>query len=295
MRNRIVPACFLAGSLVLGSFTSLAQQPQVSIQILATFDYPGVGNSTLTQKINDGGDVAGYFVDSSGVTRGYVRFRNGTFTAPIVEPNDTGNLTQIRGINNARTPCGYFLDTANHGFFLSGNTFTQFDVADALSTFVNALNDAGDFAGSFDPTTGSRQSFASIGGSIVSFSVLGGLTEAFGLNNSNEIVGGYLDSVPVRHGYFRDAFGTLTFPIDFPGAIGTLPFGINDQGVIVGRYADSAGAEHGFVLKLPNSFVSFDYPGATFTSLNGINNRGIVCGRYDDGSGLFHGFIGRVR
>ena len=274
----------------------VAEQPQVSIQILATFDYPGVGNSTLPQKINDRGNVAGYFLDSGGVARGFARTRNGTFSPPIVEPNDTGNLTQVRGINAANILCGYFVDTANHGFFLSGNNFTQFDVPGALSTFVLALNDAGDFAGDFDPPTGGRLAFVSIGGNITSFGVPGAtMNSAFSINNSNEISGDYLDNDSITHGFFRDASGTLTFPIDPPGAVATFPFGINDKGMIVGRYTDGAGTDHGFILKMPNSFVSFDYPGATFTSLNGINNQGIVCGRYDDGSGILHGFIGRIR
>lgn len=97
MRNPIVPACFLAVFFVCGSLTSLAQQPQVSIQILATFDYPGEGNSTLPQKINDRGEIVGHFIDSSAITRGFIRFRDGSFSAPIVEPNDTGNDTQARG------------------------------------------------------------------------------------------------------------------------------------------------------------------------------------------------------
>ena len=297
MKIRIFLVAFCAiVFLALPAPNTLAQQPAVSIRILTTFDYPGVGNSTLPQKINDRGNVAGYFIDSGGVTRGFARTRNGTFSPPIVEPNDTGNLTQVRGINAANVLCGYFFDTANHGFFLSGGTFTQFDVPDALSTFLLAINDAGDFAGDFDPPTGGRLAFVSIGGNITSFGVPGAtMNSAFSINNSDEISGDYLDSGSITHGFFRDASGTLTFPIDPPGAAATFPFGINDRGMIVGRYTDGAGANHGFILRMPNSFVSFDYPGATFTSLNGINNQGIICGRYDDGSGILHGFIARVR
>ena len=297
MKMRILSFAFLAISfLPVPALDAVTQQPQVSIQILATFDYPGVGNSTLPQKINDQGNVAGYFIDSAGGTRGFARTRKGNFSPPIVEPNDTGNLTQVRGINAANVLCGYFIDTANHGFFLSGDTFTQFDVPDALSTFVLALNDAGNFTGDFDPPTGGRLAFVSIGGNVTSFGVPGAtINSAFSINNSNEVSGDYLDSGSVTHGYFRDSAGTLTFPIDPPGATATFPFGINDKRIIVGRYTDGAGTDHGFILKMPNSFVSFDYPGATFTSLNGINNQGVVCGRYDDGSGILHGFIGRIR
>lgn len=297
MKTRILLFAFLANFFLrVPTLDAEAQQPQVSIQILATFDYPGVGNSTLPQKINDQGNVAGFFIDSGGVTRGFVRARNGTFSSPIVEPNDTGNLTQVRGINAADILCGYFFDTANHGFFLAGATFTQFDVPDALSTFLLALNDAGNFVGDFDPPTGGRLAFVSIDGNIVPFGIPGAtMNSAFSINNSNEISGDYLDSGSITHGFFRDSAGTLSFPIDPPGATATFPFGINDKRIIVGRYTDGAGTDHGFVLKMPNSFVSFDYPGATSTSLNGINNQGLVCGRYDDGSGILHGFIGRIR
>jgi len=265
MKMRILLFAFLAISfLPFPALDAVAQQPQVSIQILATFDYPGVGNSTLPQKINDQGNVAGYFIDSAGVTRGFARTRKGNFSPPIVEPNDTGNLTQVRGINAANVLCGYFFDTANHGFFLSGNTFTQFDVPDALSTFVLALNDAGNFAGDFDPPTGGRLGFVSIRGNITSFGVPGAtMNSTFSINNSNEVSGDYLDSGSVTHGFFRDSAGTLTFPIDPPGATATFPFGINDKRIIVGRYTDGGGTDHGFILKMPNSFVSFDYPGAT--------------------------------
>ena len=90
---------------LMGTF---AQQAATSgsIEVITTFDYPGTGNSTLPQKINGRGDVVGEFIDSSGVTRGFVRFSNGSFSAPIVDPNDTVGFTEGRGINNSRTVCG---------------------------------------------------------------------------------------------------------------------------------------------------------------------------------------------
>jgi hypothetical protein len=99
------------------------------------FDYPGTGNLTRPQKINDGGDIVGIYLDSSLVQRGFVRFNNGNFSAPIVEPNDTGNVTQGRGINNSRTVCGDYIgsDSFDHGFFLSGGTFTEYNIPDAIA------------------------------------------------------------------------------------------------------------------------------------------------------------------
>ena len=61
---------------------------------------PGTGNQTLPQKINEKGDVVGVFLDLTGVSRGFVRFSDGSFSAPIVDPNDTVGFTEARGINN---------------------------------------------------------------------------------------------------------------------------------------------------------------------------------------------------
>ena len=295
MKLNYLLACILAVCLLFPPSAVFAQRTPI-IEVLATFDYPGTGNSTLPQKINDQGDVAGYYTDSAGVTRGFVRFRNGSFSAPIVDPNGDGFRTELRGINNRRVVCGYSLN-ANfaHGFLLSGQTFTPFDIAGALDTYIYALNEAGDFGGEFDSTGNPGQAYVNLGGTLTVFSVPGAaVTIAFDINNAREVAGNYIDGAGVNHGFFRDAAGTLTFPIDFPASTSTIPFGINDRGLIVGRYADSAGAGHGFLLKLPGKFLQFDYPGAVFTSLNGINQQGVLCGRYDDGSGFFHGFVARV-
>ena len=78
------------------------------------------------------------------------------------------------------------------------------------------------------------------------------MNNAFSINNSNEIAGSYLDSASITHGFFRDASGALTFPIDFPGASSTFPFGINDQGIIIGRYTDRGEPTMGS-FRMPNS------------------------------------------
>src|SRR6516162_5694557 len=119
----------------IGTFAQQAPNSG-SIEVITAFDYPGTGNSTLPQKINERGDIVGAFIDSLGVTRGFVRFKNGSFSAPIVEPNDTVGFTQARGINNSGTVCGDYASSEGneHGFFMSGGTFTEYDIPGALST-----------------------------------------------------------------------------------------------------------------------------------------------------------------
>lgn len=293
-----VSICLLT-SLLLSSVDIFAQPEAITIDILTTFDYPASGNSTQPQKISDRGDIAGLFVDSSGGTRGFVRYKNGTFSAPIIEPSDTANYTTARDVNDSRLICGEFGTSADgtyHGYFLSGATFTQYDVTGATSTFLLGINDAGDFSGAFDIGSDPRQGFVDIGGSVLAFSVPDALsTIPYAINNSDQTAGRYTDTGLAQHGFFRDADGNLTFPIDPPGSTLTTLFGINDSERMVGRFVDGSGITHAFLFQMPNKFFVYDFPGATFTSFNGINSAGIICGRYEDSSGIGHGIVARVR
>ena len=300
MKSKHILNIILAVLFVFPLMGTFAQQASnaFSITVITTFDYPGAGNSTLPQKVSEKGDIVGIFIDSSGVSRGFVRFSDGSFSAPIVDPNDTVGFTEGRGINNPGTVCGDYVgsDGQSHGFFLSGSTFTEYDVPGALSTAVLGINNPGDFTGTFDPGTGILQGFVSRGGTITSFGVPGAIsTLAYETNDSKQLlVGYYIDASGILHGYYRDNAGALHFPVDPSGSVGTVLFGLNNKNWVVGRYADSAGATHGVVFVPPSTFITFDFPGSTFTSLNGISSQGNICGRYVDASGIAHGFLARA-
>ena len=293
-------ASWSAGSPVVIS----AQEPAVHIQILATFDYPGGSMATVPSGINDRGDLAGWYIDSSGLQRGFVRYRNGNFSPPIVPPFEVGRNTAADNINNSETICGFFSsadDTVFHGYFLAGNAFTQFDIEGALSTFVVALNNAGGFAGSFDINPDTTLAFVTSGGVIDCFSIPGAsFTGASSLTGSGATVGNYrIGTETANHGFIRDRAGNLTFPVDFPGPLGptgTVLSGVNDSGWIVGTYYGLDSKEGGFLFRKANGFFAFDYPGALATSLAGISNTGLICGSYIDSLLLTRrGFIGRLR
>jgi uncharacterized membrane protein len=295
--NSIVAVLFVFP--LMGAFAQQAAKSG-SIEVITTFDYPGTGNSTLPQKINERGDVVGEFIDSTGVTRGFVRFSNGSFSAPIVDPNDTVGFTEGRGINNPGTVAGDYAasDGTIHSFFLSGNTFTEYDVPGAVQTNLLGINEPGDFTGGFDPDgSGVFQAFIGRGGTVTAFSVQAAIgTFAYDINNNKKlVVGYYIDASGILHGYYRDRSGALNFPIDPPGSVGTVLFGVNNHNDVVGRYADASGVTHGLFFVPPDSFFTFDYPGTTFTSLNGITQQGNIVGRFTDAAGIGHGFIARVR
>src|SRR6267154_3144592 len=199
MKPKQIIISILAVLFVFPLMGTFAQQAASSgsIEVITTFDYPGAGNLTLPQKINERGDIVGEFIDSSGVVRAFVRFSDGSFSAPIVDPNDTVGFTEGRGINNSRTVVGDYAisDGNNHGFFLSGGTFTEYDISGAATTVVLGINDAGDFTGG-DDSSGTLQAFISVGGTITSFGIPGtNFTLAYDINNSNHlVVGYYIDS-----------------------------------------------------------------------------------------------------
>src|SRR5882762_9148012 len=237
---------------LMGTFAQQAANSG-SIEVITTFDYPGTGNQTLPQKINERGDIVGVFIDSSGVTSGFVRFSDGSLSAPIVDPNDTVGFTEGRGINNSRTVVGDYetSDLNQHGFFLSGGTFTEYDVPGGVTTNVLGINDPGDFTGTFDPGSGILQAFISVGGTLTSFSVPGAsATLAYDINNNKKlVVGRYVDISGVTHGLFFTAPNNF-FTFDYPGSTFTSLNGINAQGFICGRYGDASGIGHGIIARV---------------------------------------------
>lgn len=291
-------------ALLLAAFfallpASLFAQRSVQVDVLFTYDYPGGGTSTTPFGINQNGDIAGYFVDATGATRGFIRYRNGAFSAPIIAPDDSGRNTLGIGINDAQTVVGYYTtpaDNSFHGYFLDGNGFNLYDVPGSIATDVLGINNAGDVVGNFVDSSGNSRGFLSVGGTITPITISGAVIHDFnGIDSFDRIVGAYTDSAANYHGVSVDASGNISAPLDYPGSVMTLLRGINDRGLVVGRYINPDGAVHGLILKLPNSFVTFDYPGALETSLNGISNAGFISGRYTDTAGVRHGFVAKIR
>jgi hypothetical protein len=289
---------------ILGIFIALilagTVAPAATITVLETFDFPGATTvATQPQKINDAGLIVGIVVDSAGVTKGFLRGRSGNFSQAFSEPNDTGNYTAGRGINNARVVNGEYLDGTTgtfHGYRLFQGIFTEYNVPNSSSTIPLGINNLGNFCGSLVSTDGSQPAFLNVAGNVTRFTVPDATaTLAYSINSTNQVVGYYIDAAGVLHGYLRASDGTLTFPVDAVGSTQTILFANNDANWGVGRYVDSSGVTHGLFFQTPDDIRTFDFPGAAgFTSLNGVNQDGYVSGRYLDSAGIAHGFLGKI-
>jgi uncharacterized membrane protein len=282
---------FLTLAACLGALSTAYSQ----ITVVKTFDYHGY--STTPHGLNDLDQVTGSYVDPTGVTYSFLRLPNGSF--PHVHDFYGGDSFYSRGINNSQMFTGYLI--APNGIFaiiITGRqtSDTQFCGGDS---YFYGINNDGDVVGAAQcPGETARVPACIINGGLTPCSnpPNSNGAEANGINISDQVVGEYFDPPPATsfHGYLQSALGTLTYPIDYPGAASTTLLAINDKGSVVGQWFDGAGAGHGFAGNLPNHFVSFDYPGATATALVGINNFRTICGYYTDSAGLNHGFLARL-
>ena len=271
------------------------------IILLSTFDYPGAG-TTFANSINNRGDIAGDYRDTTGVYHGFVRLQTGKFHASRNRERMGPHLLELFEINETRTAVGRIVGSSRvvgeQGFFVNGDAFTYYSFPGAFDTALLAINDKGNFGGyaSFNETFAA---FVSIGGTAFFLDLPDEplLSETHALNNRDQVAGRYRDSFPdfASHGFFWSPDGALTAPIDYPGAADTNLLGMNEEGLLVGNYNNTDQVLHGCVVALPDTFLSYDYPGAIATTLNGVNSSGVITGSYTDAAGVSHGFLAQVQ
>ena len=285
-----IQLCLLVATVTSFPMFQTLAAPEITFELLASFDYPEAV-STYATGVNDDNVVAAVFANSSGKVRGFVR--DGVhLSGPIIHPEDRDGFTEVRDLNNDGILCGYYQGRNGnlHGFLLSGATYTAVDVG-VRETRLNGINDAGNICGSIDDRT---SAFIIVGGTTTNFDIAGAtLIDSLGINNMNQSVGYYGGPGPDYYGFFRDSGGALTYPIMASAASSTFLFGINDKRWMVGYFNDFAGS-HGVLFLSPNKHVTYDYPGADATAFFGVNNQGVIVGSYTDGGGT-HGLIVRAR
>jgi hypothetical protein len=120
-------------------------------------------------------------------------------------------------------------------------------------------------------------------------------TQAFGINNSGEVVGSYIDSIGY-HGFTANTAGAITSTFDYPGSTFIQAESINNKGQISGYY-ELNGLGYGFIYDRSNSsnpWFSYRVPVATTgkTVIDYINDNGDFNGRYyNDVDGKYHGYL----
>jgi hypothetical protein len=121
-------------------------------------------------------------------------------------------------------------------------------------------------------------------------------TQPFGIVADGTILGVYIDSSNVYHGFLRSPTAVIT-TIDDPDAgtasgQGTYPSGINSALTVVGVYWDSSGLLHGFMRTADGTYTTIDDPlAAKGSGASDINTKGEIAGQYTDSNGVTHGYL----
>lgn len=114
--------------------------------------------------------------------------------------------------------------------------------------------------------------------------------EAWGVNDTGNIVGFYTDSALNYQGFeYIASSGTYT-TISCAGWTNTRAYGINDAGVIVGDVANSSAGPFSAMEYRSGKCMVFNYPKAADTYARGINKGGEISGFYTTTAGVTSGF-----
>ena len=261
----------------------------------------GLLQGTVVVGIDSAGDVAGTYIDTNGMSHGFILPSGGAITA-IDAACATGAYqgTVLRAIDAGGDTTGtYTCSGVTHGFVRSfnGATFTSFDAlpsGDGTSSFaINSLGAVTGFTG-----TGQYGFVRNAGSTATTFSVPipGGNqfdiypTMGTAINTAGVIAGAYFGTGSVAHGFVRAANGTIT-TFD-PASVattragssngiwanGTVPTAIDTAGDIVGSYTDTNNVRHGFLRTAAGAVTPFDAPGAATTPCSSSGVGSVACG-----------------
>ena len=267
------------------------------------FDFPNAA-ATFALGINARGDIVGRYVDTDGVTHGFL-LHKGVFST-IDFPHAL--FIAARGINARGDIVGRVIDAGGneHGFLLRDGHFKKIDYPGASATSARGINNAGDITGRHFDAAGNENGFILQDGTFHNVRVPNSATPLhpcstdvfMAMDNGRVAVGDLCTDVDGGiHGYLRNRPGDFQI-IDFPGAGApcTAARWINESRDIVGVYANTldecfafASQAHGFVLR-QGAYTAIDFPGSVYTEAYSISDDGVIVGDYTDKQGNVHGF-----
>jgi probable HAF family extracellular repeat protein len=204
--------------------------------MFAPIDFPQA-RATLPFKINDSGEIVGYFFDSSGRQHGF-SYVQGQWTR-IDYPG--ARATVSLGINSAGLIVGAFLDATQpivHGFTVFNGRFVKVDTPFALNAEVGGINDLGQYAGSTwnDRVNGPGLGFVGCNNQFSLITMPGAqFTEPQTTNNNGMIAGNFDNGDGYSSGFVR-LFGYL-HEVNVNGDV-TYVYGNNDLNEIAGDAYD---------------------------------------------------------
>lgn len=220
-------------------------------------NFPGSAQTQVTGHNNHGVTV-GFWVNGKGANFGFYavhqhHYRKVDFpTANNAKPQ----VDQLLGVNDSDIAVGFYTDSkgTNHGFSynIARHRYRPINVAGDTNVTAAGINNLGDVTGFATNGAGSTEAFLHLSnGKLTRLNVPGAsATQAFGVNDGDEVVGQYMvgtgDSATTQGFVWSPGFGFET--INDPNGIGATTLnGVNDRGELVGFYTDSAGNTDGLL------------------------------------------------
>ncbi|HTZ99978.1 MAG TPA: hypothetical protein VMB02_06585 [Candidatus Aquilonibacter sp.] len=260
-------------------------------------------------RINDAGEIAGYFIDANGAGHGFIRNSSGLVTTIDAPGAGTaqGLGTVVEGLNASGETAGYFIDSQDleHSFVRNANgAITTFDPAGTSG--AQSIGDDGTVAGGYVDENGAHGYLRAPDGTFATFDPTGDAGQVTivvpnQINLQGSVAGEYTDTNGVFHGFLRDSSGNITV-LDAPGAgtstgEGTEIADMNAGGVMVGGInigvINGVGTTHSLIRSATGTYSIFDPPSADGVSsfAEGINESGAIIGTYRDATLVRHGFL----
>ena len=232
-------------------------------------NYPHSVQTQVTG-LNDEGVTVGFWstMNTSSMTNNNFGFYsvNGSYHNVNFPTGDNASpqVDQLLGINDHDVAIGFYTNGqgGNRGYEYNIHTrqftrvlppgFTSSTSLHSPSLTAAGINDHGDVAGFYNKTSSQVDAFLRMAdGQFITLAVHGAaMTQAFGINNNDEVVGTYTVGTGKNvqtHGFtWRPGHGFTT--VDDPHGIGATTLnGVNDNGDLVGFYTDSAGNTDGML------------------------------------------------
>ena len=263
--------------VIAGYFGSGAQgHPNKGYELWApsTYRNENFPGSTQTQVtgLNDEGVTVGFWstMNTSSMSNNNFGFYadNGHYHNVNFPTGDNASpqVDQLLGVNDHGIAVGFYTNGqgSNRGYEYNIRTrqftrvlppgFTNGTSPQSPSLTATAINKHGDVAGFYNKTSSQVDAFLRLAdGQFITLAVHGAsMTQAFGVNDRDEVVGAYTDGTgnnAQTHGFtWTPGHGFST--VDDPHGIGATTInGVNDHGDLVGFYTDSAGNTDGMLAR----------------------------------------------
>jgi hypothetical protein len=222
-------------------------------------NFPGSVQTQVTG-LNDLGVSVGFYSrqnNTNGVNEndGFYAVRGHAFHTVRfpTSNNSTPPVNQLLGVNDNYIAVGFYNDAAgnSHGYTynITKHRFRAIKLpGKTTSNTAAAINNHNDLAGFATVGKVTEAFLLRSNGRFKALKFPGAaMTQAFGVNDQDEVVGAYTDNANKMHGFTwtpQHGFNT----VDDPNGIGATTInGVNDFGELVGFYTDAAGNTDGML------------------------------------------------